>query len=165
MKQTIIAISGVKNSGKTTLITKIIPKLCEKGYKVATIKHDGHDFDDVFDTDTYKHRKSGASGVAIYSKNKFMLIKEQENTLETDLLEHFRDFDIIILEGFKYSNYKKIEIVRKENSDNFVGNQSTFLAVATDIEELIDEKMYFDLNNIEKITEIILNYAKEGNKC
>ena len=43
-KPFLLAISGCKNSGKTTLITKLIPKFCEKGYKVATIKHDGHDF-------------------------------------------------------------------------------------------------------------------------
>ena len=42
-KPFLLAISGCKNSGKTTLITKLIPKFCEKGYKVATIKHDGHD--------------------------------------------------------------------------------------------------------------------------
>lgn len=43
-KPFIFAISGCKNSGKTTLITKLIPKFCEKGYKVVTIKHDGQDF-------------------------------------------------------------------------------------------------------------------------
>ena len=44
-KQSIVVICGVKNSGKTTLITKLIPKFTSLGYKVATIKHDGHDFD------------------------------------------------------------------------------------------------------------------------
>lgn len=38
------AVSGVKNSGKTTLITKLLPILTGRGLKVATIKHDGHDF-------------------------------------------------------------------------------------------------------------------------
>ena len=44
-KPLIIAISGVKNSGKTTMIEKLIPKLINKGIKVETIKHDGHDFE------------------------------------------------------------------------------------------------------------------------
>ncbi len=52
-KQSIVVICGVKNSGKTTLITKLIPKFTSLGYKVATIKHDGHDFDaDVEGTDS-----------------------------------------------------------------------------------------------------------------
>ena len=60
-KPVLIAVSGVKNSGKTTLIQKVIPKLNENGLKVATIKHDGHDFEaDVEGTDTYKHKKAGA---------------------------------------------------------------------------------------------------------
>lgn len=68
-KQKIIAISGVKNSGKTTLITNLIPLLKEKGIKIATIKHDGHDFDpDVEGTDSYRHRKAGAYGVGSFPR-------------------------------------------------------------------------------------------------
>ena len=58
-KPQIFAISGVKNSGKTTLITQILPILSGQGLAVATIKHDGHDFDaDVPGTDTYRHCKA-----------------------------------------------------------------------------------------------------------
>ena len=39
-KQLFYAVSGVKNSGKTTLITKLLPVLTGQGLKVATIKHD-----------------------------------------------------------------------------------------------------------------------------
>lgn len=89
-KPVLIAVSGVKNSGKTTLIQKIIPKLKENGLKVATIKHDGHDFEaDVEGTDTYKHKKAGAYGTAIFSKNKFMIIKEQKDTCEEELISYF----------------------------------------------------------------------------
>ena len=81
-KPVLIAISGVKNSGKTTLIEKLIPRLSDKGLKVATVKHDGHDFDaDVEGTDTFKHRRAGAYGTAIFSKNKFMVIKEQKSSV------------------------------------------------------------------------------------
>ena len=80
-KPVIIAISGVKNSGKTPLIERILPKPNNEGLKVATVKHDGHDFDaDIEGTDTFKHRNAGAYGTAILSKNKFMVIKEQKNT-------------------------------------------------------------------------------------
>lgn len=59
-KQKIIAISGVKNSGKTTLITRLIPHLKDRGIKIAVIKHDGHDFEpDVIGTDSYRYREAG----------------------------------------------------------------------------------------------------------
>ena len=76
----IFAISGCKNSGKTTLITKLIPQFYKLGYKVATIKHDGHDFEaDNQGTDTYKHKLAGAYGTAIFSNNKFMIVKDDKH--------------------------------------------------------------------------------------
>ena len=41
----VVAVSGVKNSGKTTLITRLLPFLTGYGLRVATIKHDGHEFE------------------------------------------------------------------------------------------------------------------------
>ena len=42
---------------------------------MVTIKHDGQDFNaDNIWTDTYKHKKAGAYGRAIFSKNKLNLI-------------------------------------------------------------------------------------------
>lgn len=69
----IFAVSGYKNTGKTTLITGIIPILTEKGYQVAVIKHDGHEFEsDVPGTDSYQHQKAGAYGTAVFSKVSFL---------------------------------------------------------------------------------------------
>ncbi len=155
-KPYLIAVSGIKNSGKTTLITKLIPKLCEKGYKVATIKHDGHDFQpDKQGSDTDKHLKSGAQAVAIFSENKYMIINKHK-TDEKMLIEHFSDFDIILLEGFKYSDYPKIEIVRKENSKSCVCDADTVIALVTDVEEISFSGEIIDLDDIEKLVEIIL---------
>ena len=41
----IAAVSGIKNTGKTTLITRLIPCLTRRGLKTAVIKHDGHEFE------------------------------------------------------------------------------------------------------------------------
>lgn len=55
----------VVNAGKTTLITRLLPVLTDYGLKVATVKHDGHEFEgDVPGTDTYRHMKAGAFGTA-----------------------------------------------------------------------------------------------------
>lgn len=109
----IFAISGYKNSGKTTLTVKLVEKLTEEGYKVATIKHDGHDFEpDVPGTDSYRHRKAGAYGCAVFSGKKWMVVKEQpeEQTAginEQNLIKMFPEADIILLEGFKNSDWPK----------------------------------------------------------
>ena len=41
----VFAVSGAKNSGKTTLITQLLPILSAQGIRAAVVKHDGHDFD------------------------------------------------------------------------------------------------------------------------
>ena len=157
----LMAISGCKNSGKTTLITKLIPKFCEKGYKVATIKHDGHDFHgDVVGTDTYKHKKAGAYGTAIFSNNKFMVIKEEKFIDETYFIKLFPEADIILLEGFKASDYPKLEIVRKGNSSRPICNEKNLIGILSDINVIEGNYKIIDLNNIDLIVEKILNYMK-----
>lgn len=104
----LFAISGEKNSGKTTLITMLIPRLKELGLRVATIKHDGHDFEsDVPGTDSYKHQKAGAYATAVFSSKRLLITKEQEGISEVDLIHAFPEADIILLEGFKHSAYPK----------------------------------------------------------
>ena len=145
-KQFILAVSGVKNSGKTTLITKILPFLKAKGLNVAVIKHDGHDFEaDVPETDSWNFAKAGA--------------------------------DIILLEGFKYSNYSKIELIRKGNSAKSVCNSKKLLGIVTDFkkEELKEQKILetekwekqikiFDLNQAGSLAEWIYQLWEEIQK-
>ena len=135
MKNTpfIFAVSGVKNSGKTTLITKLIPLLTEQGLNVATVKHDGHDFEpDVPGTDSCAHLKAGAYGSAVFSKNRFMLVKNRPSITEVELISAFPEADIIILEGFKHSSYPKIELVRSGNSSEPVCDPCSLIAIASD---------------------------------
>ena len=49
----IVSFVGRSNSGKTTLIERVIPELVRAGYRVATVKHAGHGFDlDTEDKDS-----------------------------------------------------------------------------------------------------------------
>lgn len=112
MKPYIFAISGYKKTGKTTLIEALIGKLTMLDYKVATVKHDGHDFEpDVPETDSYKHRKAGAFGTAVISGSRFMVTKEyaekEDEILEKMLEDAFPEANVILLEGYKNKNYPK----------------------------------------------------------
>lgn len=161
----IFCISGVKNSGKTTLITKLLPVLTCRGFKVATIKHDGHDFEaDVPGTDTYAHLQAGAYGTAVFSGQKFMVVKK-EPVDETRLWECFPKADIILMEGFKNSPYPKMELVRKGNSAKSVCSKENLMAVLTDIPleqalEILPETCssvpILPLNDVEAIADEIL---------
>lgn len=140
--QKIFAVSGVKNSGKTTLIAGLIPFFRERGMSVAVIKHDGHDFEpDVPGTDSFKMRNAGADGVAVFSDRRIMVIRESSGVSEKDLIRAFPDADLILLEGFKYSGYPKVEVVRKSVSERPVCDPGTLLAMVTDFskEELPED--------------------------
>lgn len=132
MKQKIIAVSGVKNSGKTTLLTKLIPELKARGVSCAVIKHDGHGFAaDREGTDTCRMLASGAMGAAIFDGEKFQAVKYAAVT-EEDLFSLYPEADVILLEGFKWTAYPKIEIVRKGVSEQEVCDPDTLLALVTD---------------------------------
>lgn len=163
----IVAVSGVKNSGKTTILEKIVTDLTRKGWKVAVIKHDGHDFiPDVEGTDTDRLRKAGACGCGIFSAKKWMVIKEEPEVSEKDLARHFPEVDFILLEGFKDSAYPKIEIVRKAISSKSVCRTETLLALVTDTDLEIQGVPVLGLDDIERCTEILCRFLSEQtNAC
>ena len=69
MTQRVFGITGWKNSGKTTLTERLVAELSRRGWKVSTVKHAHHDFDiDKEGTDSFRHRRAGASEVAIVSE-------------------------------------------------------------------------------------------------
>jgi molybdopterin-guanine dinucleotide biosynthesis protein B len=107
-KQLVFAISGYKNSGKTTLIIRTLPILRSMGYRLAVIKHDGHDFcGDVPGTDSYRMKEAGAYGTAVFSDHRYLVQKEQEKPQISQLLRAFPEADIVLLEGMKDSDFPK----------------------------------------------------------
>ena len=73
LKTPVFAVSGKKNTGKTTLTETLVREFSVRGLRVAVIKHDGHDFvPDVPGTDSYRHKAAGAVGTLVYSENRFL---------------------------------------------------------------------------------------------
>lgn len=164
-KQLVLAISGVKNSGKTTLITKLLPFLKKRGLKTAVMKHDGHEFEaDIPNTDTWKFAKAGADGTLVFSKTKYMLVHYDKVLPEEKLISNFPEADVILLEGFKHSSYPKLEIIRKGNSKKSVCEGNSLLGIVTDFrkEELnVQNVTFFDLNQAEILAEWIYQLWKK----
>lgn len=155
----LLAISGVKNSGKTTLITQLIPKLGEKELKIATIKHDGHGFvADIEDSDSYRHKAAGAYATAVFSDDKYMVVKDVLGCDEAMIIQFFPEADLILLEGFKNSNYPKIEIVRSDNSRVSVCDPKTLVALVSDLAFTIENVPVFALNEIDEIAELVYEW-------
>ncbi len=132
----IVSIVGRSNSGKTTLIEKLVAELVHRGYKVATIKHDVHGFEiDHEGKDSWRHKKAGAHMVIISSPQKLALIRDVDHDAElTELREKYiQDVDIILAEGFKRNSQPKIEVFRRElKQDLLCQKEDNLIAIASD---------------------------------
>ena len=138
------AVSGVKNSGKTTFLAALIPELKALGITAAVIKHDGHSFQpDREGTDTCRLLAAGAMGAAVFDGEKFQAVKYARVT-EQELAALFPEADLILLEGFKYSPYPKIEILRSAVSREPVCDPATLLGLVTDTEVRLPGVPAFD---------------------
>lgn len=164
----VFCVSGVKDSGKTWLIVKLINEFIKENYSVAVIKHDGHDYVmDYEGTDTYRFREAGAKYSAIFSDTQYSmnvakkasieemiaLVLEKRNAASqnADIKDvDIRDVDILIIEGLKESAYPKIEVVRGQISAQSICNPDLLICLATDIVSPNEVKCpVFGLDDIE----------------
>ncbi|MCL5039841.1 MAG: molybdopterin-guanine dinucleotide biosynthesis protein B [Firmicutes bacterium] len=131
----VISVVGKSDSGKTTLLEKIIPELRSRGYRVATVKHDVHGFSlDIPGKDTWRHSQAGADVVIISSPAKMATIRkvERERTLE-EITREVTGVDIIITEGYKRQDRPKLEVFRSEKYDSPLCQlEDQLFAIATD---------------------------------
>ncbi|QHW33143.1 molybdopterin-guanine dinucleotide biosynthesis protein B [Paenibacillus rhizovicinus] len=125
----VLQVVGYKNSGKTTLITKLILRLKQAGLLVGTVKHDAHDFDmDKPGTDTWQHQEAGADITAISSASRSAVISRRPEPLSV-LLGHMQHADIVLVEGFKQEHYPKIILLRDTNDCELLSLTNPYMAV------------------------------------
>jgi molybdopterin-guanine dinucleotide biosynthesis protein MobB len=152
----VISIIGKAKSGKTTLLEKLIKELSIRGYRIGTIKHTRHEGQlDAPEKDTWRHIKAGSLATALSTPNGILFIKPM--SIEPGLEEVTRLFgdemDLIITEGFKYSNTPKIEVHRRENGPPLEGIPY-LKAIATD-EKLETDLVQLPLNDTSVIADFI----------
>ncbi|MFD1175725.1 molybdopterin-guanine dinucleotide biosynthesis protein B [Paenibacillus puldeungensis] len=159
----VVQIVGFKNSGKTTLITRLLHLFNGMNLKVAVIKHDVHGFEvDREGTDTYLFRETGAAAAAIVSPWRTAIVEEQETPL-SELIEHFAAYDLILVEGFKQAHYPKLVLLRGPEDVALLEQSNHICAIVqSELAEkrLSDEQAYFNLpcfqrNEMERIAQFI----------
>jgi molybdopterin-guanine dinucleotide biosynthesis protein B len=154
----VISIVGKSNTGKTTLIEKLVPELARRGYRVATIKHHLHDFDiDIEGKDSWRHRQAGARATVIATPRKVALIEDVEEDYSIDALRerYIHGVDLILTEGFKGNPHQKIEIYRAVlKRELLCGPQDNLLALASDTPLDIGVPC-LDINDIQGLVDLI----------
>ena len=130
----IISIVGKSESGKTTLIEKLIPELKKRGYRIGTIKHALHGFQiDREGKDSFRHKAAGADTVIVASPESIAMVQNGSSETLDSVLKYFSDMDIVITEGYKRENKPKIEVFRKEkHREPLCRDDNNLVALVTD---------------------------------
>lgn len=162
----VIGLAGWSGAGKTTLIVKLIPFLCQRGFSVSTLKHAHHAFDvDQPGKDSYLHRDAGAREVLVASDKRFALMHELRGAPEPTLAELLRRMspaDLILIEGYKRDPHVKIEVHREANEKPWLYPQdNSIAAVATDAREGVPSHLpHAHLDDIHAIAGLLLALAR-----
>ncbi len=111
----LVAIVGKSDSGKTTLIEKLVPELLRLGLRVGTVKHDAHSFEiDHPGKDSWRHGQAGAHAYVVASRERLAYIARLDGELAlADIARrYFADFDLVVAEGYKATAPHRVEIFR-----------------------------------------------------
>lgn len=114
----VLQVVGFKNSGKTTLISRWVRLLKEKGLTVAVVKHHGHASALALpsgQTDGVQFFESGADVSLVAGGGGAQLLLNEEPTFDGLVkLVTMNEPDILLIEGFKNEAEKKVVLLREE---------------------------------------------------
>ena len=163
----LLGFSAFSGTGKTTLLTKLIPFLADQGIRLAVVKHAHHNFDiDHPDKDSYKLRHAGAGQMLISSSRRWALMRElnknePEYSLKQllDQIDHQRA-DLILVEGFKKEAFTKIELHRPALGHPLLcTNDEQIVAIAADAPVQVPARVQtLDLNRPQEIGTFIQQF-------
>jgi len=130
-----VAVIGKSDSGKTTLVERLVTELTRRGHRVGTIKHTSHGFEiDHEGKDSYRLFHAGSRSTLIVSEEKIALVRRTDREVPLpDLLSLFVEEDLVLLEGYKDSDRPKIEVCRPKEEELLCDPASgSLLAIASD---------------------------------
>ena len=135
----VLGFAAVSGTGKTTLLSKLIPLLKSSGLRIGLIKHSHHNFEiDKPGKDSYRLRQAGASPIMLVSSHRRAMITEFDVVRDPFLEEQLQFFDyseldLILVEGFKAEEFPKIELHRPSLKQNLIfPNDPNIIAIASD---------------------------------
>jgi molybdopterin-guanine dinucleotide biosynthesis adapter protein len=156
----IIGVAGFKNSGKTTLVERLVTELTRRGHRISTIKHAHHSFDiDHEGRDSFRHRKAGASEVAVISRDRWAIIHESrgaEPPSLDEILAKLAPCDLVIVEGYKRDSHDKIEVRNLElDHPPLAGEDPTVVAIAATAAVAAAPVPVFDRDDVSALASFI----------
>ncbi len=154
-------VAARSNSGKTTLIEKIVRVLKSRGLRVAVIKHASAGFElDKPGKDSWRFEQAGADTVVLAGPDRLAVLKKTDREpTAAELLQTAPEADIVIYEGFKQSAVNKIEVFRTGVSGDrpLCTADRSFIALVSDKPFPVPIPR-FDINDSEGVADFVVNY-------
>jgi len=152
---------------KSELVRRLVVEFVGRGLRVSTIKR----VSDAVDLErqgsgTWKHRAAGAAEVMIASGSRFALLHEMpagtaEPAVE-ELLAHMTQVDLVLLDGFKRSDYPKMEVVPAgKDAAVLAPNDAMILAITAEA-PIVAPVPYVRLSDIGALADFALAHAREA---
>lgn len=156
----IYAFVGRSQTGKTQLISRLIPTLKKRGHSVAAIKHSPHGIDlDVKGKDSWQFLEAGSEQVCIIAPDKAFLFQKADEKIDirTFARQYFQDIDIVLVEGGRqFADIQKIEILREGVSRKLENSKEELVAVISDFDVDVN-KPVFHPDKIEEIVDFLMS--------
>lgn len=112
----LVAFVGGHDSGKTTLITELVPLLKSRGLAVGAIKHTSQDVeDDVAGKDSHRLGGAGADVWGLVTPKRATVrrpVGVDDDPFTRLIARNFSDCDLVLIEGYKTLPVPKIEVTR-----------------------------------------------------
>lgn len=179
----VLGITAFSGTGKTQLITQLMPLLKQSGLRVGVIKHAHHEVDiDKPGKDSYEMRHAGAAPVVLACDQRIALMIEKPQPCASTINELLalidpEQVDLVLIEGFKEHAHDKLFLFRHEikgrhqsidDGISQIMNQINTLAIVSDIDKdklsahLKTDKPVLDINNVRDVHHFILNYCNHS---
>nr|WP_238941852.1 molybdopterin-guanine dinucleotide biosynthesis protein B [Bacillus sp. REN10] len=130
----ILQVVGYQNSGKTTLMEKLIHRAASEGLLVSSIKHHGHGgapMNEAASKDSVRHYRAGAVVSGVEGDGVLSLTVKRDCWSLPQLLTLYQafDVDVIFVEGYKQETYPKVVLLRGEEDIDLLYSLSNIQCV------------------------------------
>ncbi|MCM3773187.1 MULTISPECIES: molybdopterin-guanine dinucleotide biosynthesis protein B [Priestia] len=159
---TVLQVVGFQNSGKTTLVEKLIKKAKHFDIHVGSIKHHGHGGPPDSSSqlkDSHRHQQAGADVAGVEGDGILQLTADIKDWSLKKLIDFYQFFspDVIFVEGYKKESYPKVVLIRSEEDLVLLSSLTNIICVISHVPLKKEVRRAYPMFHLQE-DELYLNF-------